>query len=557
MDVAQRRAAQTDGGGHVAQTALHQHHVCRVERDVRARADGDADVRAGECRSVVDAVADHSDLAALAQAADLRFLAVGQYAGDHAVHARGGADGARRAFVVAREHDDLDAHIPQLAHGLRAVGFDDVRHGDDAEESAVFAEQQRRFAVLRKRLAARPHGGGDLRRGGNVGETAAAERLPVPHGGQAAAGERPEVRDLIRGQAVGLCPGEDRAGERMLALLLERKRRAKQLRFAYTVCGKKLGDLRLARSDGAGLVQRDDVHAARLLQRRGGFEQNAVLRAQSAADHDGDGRGEPQRAGTADDEHGNAAREGEADALTEQQPHGGRHRRDGNDGRHEYAGDPVRDLCDGGLGRGGVADHLNDLRKRGVLADARGAAAQEAGLVDRRGGDRVARGLVHRQALARQRRLVDGACAVKHHAVHGDALARADHEDVVPLHLLDGDLKLPTVAFDHRGLRGKLHQAFERVGRAALGAGLEHLADGDEREDHGGGLEVEVHHVGHHGLCVAAHLRTGHGEEGVGAVAEGCRRTEGDERIHVRCAAPQALEAADEEFLVDDHDGDR
>ena len=159
MDVAQRRAAQTDGGGHVAQTALHQHHVCRVERDVRARADGDAHVRAGERRSVVDAVADHGDLAALAQAADLRFLAVGQYAGDHAVHARGGADGARRAFVVAREHDDLDAHIPQLAHGLRAVGFDDVRHGDDAEESAVFAEQQRRFAVLRKRLAALAHGG--------------------------------------------------------------------------------------------------------------------------------------------------------------------------------------------------------------------------------------------------------------------------------------------------------------------------------------------------------------------------------------------------------------
>ena len=235
MDVAQRRAAQADGGGHVAQTALHQHHIRRVERDVRARADGDADVRAGERGSVVDAVADHGDLAALAQAADLRILAVGQHAGDHAVHARGGADGARRALVVTCKHDDLDAHIPQLAHGLRAVGLDDVRHGDDAEESAVFAEEQRRFAVLRERLAARLHGGGDLRRGGNVGETAAAERLSVPHGGQPAAGERPEVCDPVRSQAVGLRPGEDRAGERMLAFLLERKRRAKQDCFAYTV----------------------------------------------------------------------------------------------------------------------------------------------------------------------------------------------------------------------------------------------------------------------------------------------------------------------------------
>ena len=175
---------------------------------------------------------------------------------------------APQTATVERDGRELEVPIEQ-------VQKDDifaVRHGDDAEKPTVFAEQQRRFAVLRKRLAARPHGGGDLRRGGNVGETAAAERLPVPHGGQPAAGERPEVRDLIRGQAVGLRPGEDRAGERMLAFLLERERRAKQLRFAYTICGKKLGDLRLARSDGAGLVQRDDVHAARLLQRRGGFE---------------------------------------------------------------------------------------------------------------------------------------------------------------------------------------------------------------------------------------------------------------------------------------------
>ena len=103
-------------------------------RDVRARADGDADVRAGERGSVVDAVADHGDLAALAQAADLRFLAVGQYAGDHA----GPRPPAAPMACAVRSLSPVsmttsDAHIPQLAHGLRAVGLDDVRHGDDAE----------------------------------------------------------------------------------------------------------------------------------------------------------------------------------------------------------------------------------------------------------------------------------------------------------------------------------------------------------------------------------------------------------------------------------------
>ena len=54
--------------GHIAQAALHQHDVRRVDGDVRARADGDADIRAGEGGRVVDAVADHGDLALLLQA---------------------------------------------------------------------------------------------------------------------------------------------------------------------------------------------------------------------------------------------------------------------------------------------------------------------------------------------------------------------------------------------------------------------------------------------------------------------------------------------------------
>ena len=45
--------------------ALHQHDVRRVDGDVRAGADGDADVRAGQGGGVVDAVADHRYLALL------------------------------------------------------------------------------------------------------------------------------------------------------------------------------------------------------------------------------------------------------------------------------------------------------------------------------------------------------------------------------------------------------------------------------------------------------------------------------------------------------------
>ena len=61
--------------------AVDEHDVGRVDGHIRARADGDADVRARERRRVVDAVADHGDLAACAQAADLALLILRQHIG--------------------------------------------------------------------------------------------------------------------------------------------------------------------------------------------------------------------------------------------------------------------------------------------------------------------------------------------------------------------------------------------------------------------------------------------------------------------------------------------
>ena len=55
------------------------------------------------------------------------------------------------------------------------------------------------------------------------------------------------------------------------------------------------------------------------------------------------------------------------------------------------------------------------------------------------GADLVARGLVHRDALAGQGALVDGADALQHDAVYRDVLTGADDEDVAFLHLLNGD----------------------------------------------------------------------------------------------------------------------
>ena len=95
--------------------------------------------------------------------------------------------------------------------------------------------------------------------------------------------------------------------------------------------------------------------------------------------------------------------------------------------------------------------------------------------------NRIAGGFVRRDALAGERRLVDCARAIEHHAVDRNALAGADDEGVSGLHLLDGDGLFLAASYNRRRFGRELHEAFERVRRLALGPGFQHLADGDER----------------------------------------------------------------------------
>ena len=48
VEIAQRGPAQANGGGHVAQAAFHQHNVRSIDRHIRSRADGHAQISLGE-----------------------------------------------------------------------------------------------------------------------------------------------------------------------------------------------------------------------------------------------------------------------------------------------------------------------------------------------------------------------------------------------------------------------------------------------------------------------------------------------------------------------------
>ena len=76
---AHRAARQRDRIGHGAEVGTHERDIARLDRDVRPRADRDADVGLRERRRVVDPVADHRDDMALAlPTRDLARLLLGQ-----------------------------------------------------------------------------------------------------------------------------------------------------------------------------------------------------------------------------------------------------------------------------------------------------------------------------------------------------------------------------------------------------------------------------------------------------------------------------------------------
>ena len=198
MDVAQRRAGEADRRGDVGEAAVHQHHVRRVHGDVRTRADGNAHVRAGKRRSVVDAVADHRDAPDLLQAAHDVRLAVGQNARDHLVNACRLPDRLCRARVVARNHHDADAHFAQFRDRFGAVVLHRVRDRHHAENRAVAAEQQGRFALagelFRRRKQRFRHFALPL----HVLHAAAKEYRTIAFRRQTVAGQRSEIRHVLR-----------------------------------------------------------------------------------------------------------------------------------------------------------------------------------------------------------------------------------------------------------------------------------------------------------------------------------------------------------------------
>ncbi len=250
---------------------------------------------------------------------------------------------------------------------------------------------------------------------------------------------------------------------------------------------------RFAPGDGSRLVQNHSPHLVGPLQCLAVLEQNALLCTNAGANHDGRWRCQSQRTGAGDDQHSHHVDHalGKAHAAKDEpgeegdQGHADHH-------RHKDPRDPVGQPLDRRLRALGLFHQADDLSQRRLGAHAGRLELEQALLVDGPAHNLIARPLVNRQALAGEHRLVHRRAALDDDAIHRQPLAGPDHHQVAQHHRLHGYLDLATVAHHLGRLGTQPHQLLDRFRGSALGPGLQHLAQLDQGDDHGRGLEIYV-----------------------------------------------------------------
>ena len=160
---------------------------------------------------------------------------------------------------------------------------------------------------------------------------------------------------------------DHRACEGMLAAALHRRGEAQDL-GARARGRQDLGHARLAFRQRAGLVEGHDAGAVRGLERLRVLDQDAVARRDPGTDHDRRGRGEPERTGTGDHEHGHRVEDGHFPIAAEESPGEQRHAGRRDDRGHEHLAHAVDQALDRRLGRLGRLDLADDARERALRA---------------------------------------------------------------------------------------------------------------------------------------------------------------------------------------------
>ncbi len=299
-------AGQQHRVGDGADAAVDQGDVGGGHRRAGPGGDRDAYVGGGQRGCVVDAVADHGDRAPLTpQFPHEVGLILREQPGPYGADAGGAGDGVGRCPGVAGGQHRLQPEAAEPGDALRAVGAQRVGDAEQQPQAAIDGDGDRGLGGAGQ-LGGQPARGRGVHAG--VGEPGQRPGLHLPgprRRGHAAPGHGLDVLGAHRGEAAVFGGCHDRAGEGVLGGRF--RPGGQRERFAPVAAIQRLDahDSGMAHGQGAGLVQHDGCQPVHPLQALAAPDEEPELGTAPGAGHDRDWRGQAERAGAGDDQHGN------------------------------------------------------------------------------------------------------------------------------------------------------------------------------------------------------------------------------------------------------------
>ena len=167
-----------------------------------------------------------------------------------------------------------------------------------------------------------------------------------------------QKRDVLFSRAA-----HDGGGQRVLAVLFERRGEFQDLVRSKSNGGNHVGQIRPAFGQRSGLIDNERVDFSESFECLGVFHEHTFPRAASHADHDRHRCGQSERARACNDQHGHRIDQGMGEFRFRAEPHPQDEGEDGNrqHRRHEERGDLVGESLDRRAAALGLRHHVHDL----------------------------------------------------------------------------------------------------------------------------------------------------------------------------------------------------
>ena len=341
VDVLKSLAAEPDCLDCIFESAVDQDDIGCIKSDICTCSDSYTYIGSCQGRGIVDAVADHCGAALLHELTDDFFLAVRQDFGDDLVYSDLSSDSFSCFLPVTCEHYSPDAHLPEFLNCLNAVISYRICKSDETEEPAAFLEENWGLACVGE-FSSFLHEPCDI----SLSYIVHYHEVSIAACDTDSLGAIPCVCSYsAAGDLLVIADPECRAayvsadgfGERVLGSGFDSGCDLQEFILRNALAGENICDFRVAACDSAGLVEGDYLNTACLLKCCSGFEQDAVPRSDSAADHDGNRGGKSEGARTADDKYRDCTCECKTGIFTNREPYDECDQSDAYYDRHENA----------------------------------------------------------------------------------------------------------------------------------------------------------------------------------------------------------------------------